>query len=283
MARQDGYGGRPGGWSPAGRTHAPPYGRRPADRERTRRHGCVTALMAPFVAAARFQRPGREDRLADPAISGAQVARTCIGVGATAWLFYAYSLRQGAKDVIDDKITEMLLAAAVLMVVGPLVVGAFVVAARPPLRSRYRRRLPGPLTAFGVLFGAAALLAFAFRRDLHDSLFGGIGDVGFVLSLLIGLTSLFLLPFVLASSVLCVHHSFRTADVHEVLPPLLSPVVVVAMSVLQAVDGPPVNAPQGVWLLFLAGAPLSVTALSVWELRRLRTRYGITVRGALGR
>ncbi|GLX19564.1 hypothetical protein [Streptomyces lavendulae] len=292
MEQRDGYGGygryggqgrQPGGWAPAGRTAAPPYGRPSADRERTRRHGCVTVLMAPFVAAARFQRPGRADRLADPAMSRAQVARTGIGLGATAWLFYAYTLRQGAKDVIDDKLTEMLLAAAVLMVVGPLAVGAFVVAARPPLRGRYRRRLPGPLTAFGVLFGAAALLAFAFRRDLHDRLFGGIGDVGFLLSLLIGLTSLFLLPFVLASSVLCVHHSFRTADVHEVLPPLLSPVVVVAMSVLQAVDGPPVNAPQSVWLLFLAGAPLSVTALSVWELHRLRTRYGITLRGALGR
>ncbi|MFE6911621.1 hypothetical protein [Streptomyces erythrochromogenes] len=284
MARRDGYGRQPDGWSTAGRTDTGPYRTSPAaGRERAPRHGCVTVLVAPFVTAARFQRPGREDRLADPAISGAQVARTCIGLGATAWLFYAYSLRHGAKDVIDDKLAEMLIAAAVLMVVGPLVVGAFLIAARPPLRARYRRRLSGPLTAFGVLFGAAALLAFAFRRDLHDPLFAAAGDIGFVLGLLISLTALFLVPFVLTSSVLCVHHSFRTADVHEVLPPLLSPVVVVAMSVLQAVDGPPVNAPHGVWLLFLAGAPLSVTALSVWELRRLRTRYGITLRGALGR
>ncbi|THA83824.1 hypothetical protein [Streptomyces sp. A0592] len=284
MARRNGYGRQPDGWSAAGRAGTGPYGTPPPPgREQAPRHGCVTVLMAPFVAAARFQRPGREDRLADSAMSGARVARTCIGLGATVWLFYAYSLRQGAKDVVDDKLTEMLIAAAVLMVVGPLAVGAFVVAARPPLRDRYRRRLPGPLTAFGVLFGAAALLAFSFRRDLHDRLFGGVGDVGLILSLLIGLTSLFLVPFVLTSSVLCVHHSFRTADVHEVLPPLLSPVVVVAMAVLQAIDGPPVNAPQGVWFLFLAGAPLSVTALTFWELRRLRTRYGITLRGALGR
>ncbi|MFF9053463.1 hypothetical protein ACF09Z_20230 [Streptomyces erythrochromogenes] len=284
MARRDGYGRPSDGWSTAGRADTGSYRTPPAaGREQAPRHGCVTVLLAPFVTAARFQRPGREDRLADPAISGAQVARTCIGLGATAWLFYAYSLRHGAKDVIDDKLAEMLIAAAVLMVVGPLVVGAFVIAARPPLRARYRRRLSGPLTAFGVLFGAAALLAFAFRRDLQDRLFGGAGDVGFLLGFLIGLTALFLVPFVLTSSVLCVHHSFRTADVHEVLPPLLSPVVVVAMSVLQAVDGPPVNAPHGVWFLFLAGAPASVTALSFWELRRLRTRYGITLRGALGR
>ncbi|MEV7614369.1 hypothetical protein [Streptomyces sp. NPDC089799] len=254
-----------------------------AQPPRPQRHGCVTVLMAPFVTAARFQRPGREDRLDDPAIARAQVARTGIGLAATAWLFYAYSLRQGAKDVIDDKIVEVLISAAVLMVVGPLAVGAFVVAARPPLRREYSRRLGGPLTAFGVLFGSAALLAFSFRSDLSGRLFAEAGGVGVVLSLIAGPVALFLLPFVLTSSVLCVHHSFRTADVHEVLPSLLSPVVVVVMSVLQAVDGPPVNAPQGVWFLFLAGAPLSVTALSVWEQRRLRTRYGITLRGALGR
>ncbi|WP_327308453.1 hypothetical protein OG730_37455 [Streptomyces sp. NBC_01298] len=250
---------------------------------RRRRHGCATALLAPFVAAARFQRPGRQDRLTDPAISGAQVARTCIGLGATVWLFFAYTLRREAGGVINDKLVEMLIAAAVLMAVGPLVVGAFVCSARPPLRSRYRRRLPGPLTAFGVLFGAAALLVFSFRGSLNGPFIAGGGVAGSLLSLLTGMASLFLLPFVLASSVLSVHHSFRTADVHEVLPPLLSPVVVTVMSALQALDGPPVNAPQSVWLLFLAGAPLSVTALSFWELSRLRTRYGITLRGALGR
>ncbi|MCX4776107.1 hypothetical protein [Streptomyces sp. NBC_01264] len=212
------------------------------------------------------------------------MARTCIGLGATVWLFYAYTLRQEAKGVLNDKLVEMLIASAVLMVVGPLVVGAFVFSARPPLRSRYRRRLPGPLTAFGVLFGAAALLAFSFQNNLNGPFIAGAGVVaGSLLSLLTGMASLFLLPFVLASSVLSVHHSFRTADVHEVLPPLLSPVVVTVMSVLQAIDGPPVNAPQSVWLLFLAGAPLSVAALSFWELSRLRTRYGITLRGALGR
>ncbi|MFG3527629.1 hypothetical protein ACGF8B_12905 [Streptomyces sp. NPDC047917] len=31
------------------------------------------------------------------------------------------------------------------------------------------------------------------------------------------------------------------------------------------------------------GGPLSVTAVSLWELRRLRTRHGLTLRRALGR
>lgn len=286
MARRyDGNRQQDTGWRTGRAPGADPYGQggQGSDRPGRGRHGCVTALMTPFVLAARIQRPGRPDRLADPAIGRARVARTAIGLGATVWLFYAFSLRHGAKDVLDDKLTEMLISAAVLMVVGPLAVAAFVLAARPHPRALYRRRLRGPSTAFAGLSGGAALLWFALSSGLRDDLFAAAGDVGFLLSLLTGLMGLFMVPFLLASSVLCVHHSFRTADVHEVLPPLLSPVVVVVMSVLQAFDGPPVNAPQAVWFLFLAGAPLSVTALSWWELRRLRTRYGMTVRSALGR
>ncbi|MBW5484198.1 hypothetical protein [Streptomyces bambusae] len=323
MARRGEYGRRPDGWQPegwqlegqqpngrqpdgwqqAGANGAGPYGpdairrpdgvrrpdavRRPgpaaAGRNGTERHGCATALMAPFVLAARTQRPARPDRLADPAIAGAQVARTGIGLAATVWLFYAFTLREDAEDVFNDKLAEVLISAGVLLIVGPLAVAAFVVSARPPLRARYRQRLRGPVTAFGCLFGAAVLQWIALRSDVRDQLFAWAGDIGFVLGLVLGLASFFLLPFVLTSSVLCVHHAFRTADVHEVLPPLLSPVVVVVMSVLQAVDGPPVNAPQSVWFAFLAGAPLTVTALSVWELRRLRNLHGITLRAALGR
>ncbi|QKV90353.1 hypothetical protein HUT19_18840 [Streptomyces sp. NA02950] len=35
-------------------------------------------------------------------------------------------------------------------------------------------------------------------------------------------------------------------------------------------------------LCFLLGGPLSVTAVSLWELRRLWDRFGVTVRGRAG-
>ncbi|MEV4196390.1 hypothetical protein [Streptomyces toxytricini] len=82
---------------------------------------------------------------------------------------------------------------------------------------------------------------------------------------------------------LCVHHAFRTADVHEVLPPLLSPVVVLVMSVLHAFDGPAGQRPAGRLVRVPRGRAALGTALSAWELRRLRTRYGTTLRRALGR
>jgi hypothetical protein len=35
--------------------------------------------------------------------------------------------------------------------------------------------------------------------------------------------------------------------------------------------------------VFVLGAPVSVTAVALWELRRLRTLHALTIRGALMR
>jgi hypothetical protein len=114
-------------------------------------------------------------------------------------------------------------------------------------------------------------------------------------------TAVVLLPFVVlalpmclvvvamgAFSVLsCVWYSFnscfRLGDVHELLPALVSPVLVWSLFVLSCLDGPDVNAPPLVLYPFLLGGPLSVTALSVWEIQRLNRRYGMTFASALGR
>ncbi|MBT2405447.1 MULTISPECIES: hypothetical protein [unclassified Streptomyces] len=253
------------------------YVRRPAAGPADdRRRGCVGFLLLPFVLAARIHRPARPDRIVDGAIERAQITRTAVGVIATCWLIYAYPLRESAGSVLSDKLTEVLLSAGLLLILGPIALAAFVLGARRPGPAFYRPRLRGPLTALGALFGTALLMWLIPNLD-------SIGGLGFVLTFVGGLGYLFLVPFAVASAVLCVHHTFRTADVHEVLPPLISPVLVWAMCVFQLFDSPPVTAPLGVRILFLMGPPLSVTALSFWELRRLRACYGITVRRALGR
>ncbi|MCX4528571.1 MULTISPECIES: hypothetical protein [unclassified Streptomyces] len=253
--------------------------RRPAARPgNDARNGCVSLLLLPFQLAARIHRPARPDRIVDGAIERAQIARTAVGVIATCWLVYAYPLRESAGAVLGDKLTEVLVSAGLLLVLGPLALVAFVCAARRPGPAFYRARLRGPLTALGSLFGTV------FLMWLVPNGFGAVpGGLGSVLSLVGGIGYLFLVPFALASAVFCVHFTFRTADVHEVLPPLVSPVLVWAMAFFQLFDTPPVAAPLGVRILFLVGPPLSVTALSAWELRRLRAYYGITLRGALGR
>lgn len=166
----------------------------------------------------------------------------------------------------------------------PIALTVFVLATRPPWRAVYRGRLIGPLAAFGVLLGGAA---FNWLIVLKGSGVGLTSQLGWAVQIvalpLLLAATLFALPFFITAVVLSVHHVFRVADVHEVLPPLISPVLVWSMFTVQLFDSSPVTAPAWVRALFMIGTPLSVTALSLWELRRLRTHFGVTVRGALNR
>ncbi|MER5730188.1 hypothetical protein ABT084_17915 [Streptomyces sp. NPDC002138] len=248
-----------------------------------RRRGCVGFLLLPVHLAGRLHRPTRPDRLVDHAIERAQIARSLIGLFATFWLLYSYPVRESAQGLLEDRLAELIVSAGLLLVLAPLMIGAFVYCARPPGPAFYRRRLRGPLISLGALLATAAVFWGAvLQQGLATTVFGA-GAMGMLLTPVIGILGLFSLPFTLASAALCVHHAFRTADVHEVLPPLISPVLVWALAAVQVFENAPVDAPLPVRILFLLGPPLSVTALSGWEVRRLRVRYGITLRGALGR
>ncbi|MEV4442754.1 hypothetical protein AB0K09_27815 [Streptomyces sp. NPDC049577] len=248
--------------------------------------GCGGCLAAPFVVAAVWARPSREDRVVDEGIEAAQIARTAIGVLATAWLVYVYPMRESAKNFVEDKLVEVFISAGVLAVVGPAALVAFVIAARGPHRALYRARLMSPLLSFASLLGSAGLLWFLLLQGGGHDLANSPGLPALLQPVVLILTTalaLFMVPLTLATAFLSVHHVFRTADVHEVLPPLISPVLVWSMFAIQLFDSPPVAAPLWIRILFLVGPPLSVTALSAWELRRLRTHHGMTLRGALSR
>ncbi|MDW4912541.1 hypothetical protein [Streptomyces californicus] len=248
----------------------------------TRTAGCLRLLTFPFRTAHRLFRPNRYDRIRDPAITAAQVARTAVGGVATVWLIRSYPLQESAADVAKDQVLELLLSAGVLIVAGPVAVACFVLSARPPARAVYVRRLSGPAGAFAALLGSAAALWFLLLGGAAQvtETAGGVPFVG-VLASMAGVV--FGVPFIAAAVVLSVHYSFRVGDVCEVLPPLLSPVLVWSLFVFQALDGSPVAAPQAVEALFATGPPLSVSLLSAWELQRLRTRHRLTIRRALGR
>ncbi|UYQ65985.1 hypothetical protein [Streptomyces peucetius] len=88
-------------------------------------------------------------------------------------------------------------------------------------------------------------------------------------------------PFGLYGIAQSLVHAFRTADLHETIPPLLAALLVWEVALFDVFRGTYDSVPFGVRVAFTLGAPLSVTAVSMWELRRLRTRHGITLRAAL--
>ncbi|MFJ3924618.1 hypothetical protein [Streptomyces sp. NPDC090022] len=66
--------------------------------------------------------------------------------------------------------------------------------------------------------------------------------------------------------------SFDTAAVHTALPAVLSGVLVWEATALGLATGGPPPGPPAVQICALLGGPVPVTALSWWEIHRLRTR-----------
>ncbi|MFI1225977.1 MULTISPECIES: hypothetical protein [Streptomyces] len=248
----------------------------------TRIAGCLRLLVLPLRTAHRLFHPNRQDRITDPAITAAQVTRTAVGGAATLWLLRSYPLQDSASDFAKDRVLELVLSAGLLLVAGPITLACFVLSARPPLRAVYFRRLAGPTAGLTALLGSAVGLGFLLLGGALQvtQALGGLPIVG-VLASAAGL--LFGAPFCAAAVVLSVHYSLRVGDVSEVLPPLLSPVLVWSLFVFQTLDGPHVAAPPAIQALFVAGPPVSVTLLSAWELQHLGKRHHLTIRRALGR
>lgn len=256
---------------------------------------------------AKLTTPSRPGLVQDPVISWLQRARTVLGLLATVWLVMAYPLRKGREEFVLDKLGNLAIGCAILLSAGAVGVTLFIIAARAPLGGVYARRLVGPLTVIGAIalgIGLCWLMVLALRGEIisesemarYDITFGLFGETaGKGITALVGLALLvggtigcavvliFSIFITLLVTFRALNSCFRTADVHELLPALLSPLLVWSLFALSLGDTPDVAAPPAVLYSFLLGGPLTVTVLSVWEIRRLRRRYGITLRTALGR
>ncbi|MFE0135932.1 hypothetical protein ACFWY6_30825 [Streptomyces sp. NPDC059037] len=255
--------------------------------------GARDAAAQPLNLARRFGTPNRPGAIEDRTISALQSGRTLLGLAATLWLVFAYPLRQGREEFVVGKVEDLLVAAAFAVVAILLASALFIGFAHSSLRRVYLRRTTQPLgtlLALAVGVGVLWVCWYVLREGL------GLTDnqgpfllrlFYFLLSFAAGLASLVGilvgLLYTIALLVYAVNSCFRAGAIHELLPPVLSPVLLWGLAVLQLFDDAAVAAPPVVLYAFTLGAPVSVTLLSVWEIRRLRGRYGVTLRGALGR
>lgn len=245
-------------------------------------------------ANAAAPRPGQ---IRDRVIGRLQSGRTLAGLAATGWMLVSYPLAEGRGEFVLGKLVDLVAGFGILCVAGLVAVTVFITASRPPLRRVYLRRLKAPgetlralLIGSVMAWGGGTLLAKLLGGEIVP--WGRIHSHGILATVaasvpLVVLVLPVCLVFTLMGAVFvlsCVWYSFnscfRLGDVHELLPALVSPVLVWALFVLSCLDGPDVAAPPLVLYPFLLGGPLSVTALSAWEIRRLNRRYGMTFTSA---
>ncbi|MBO8187224.1 hypothetical protein [Streptomyces spirodelae] len=266
------------------------------------RPGPIGRLNRAFRVGLGTTRQDLRGRLHDSTIARMRRSRTLLGMVAAGWLVMAYPLSEGREEFALGKLVELVIACGILLVGSFVGIAVFLIASTPDRRRDFTRRLGGPISSVLALATGPAitwLSVTTVKGDLVDgpgliaffSSIVGSGIICRVLSLLVLLLGAFValvllvvsLIYTIVAAYVCVNSCFRAAEVHELLPALLSPLLVWSLFVFQLIDGPDVAAPPEVLYTFLLGGPLTVTALSVWEVRRLRSRYGITLRTALGR
>lgn len=220
----------------------------------------------------------------DPLVSVIQVVRTVVGLAAVLWAVFAYQLVDDLREVVDERLTQSWISLVLLSVAFPVTLMVLVLAAHRSVRRVLSRRMLRPLGALLALVASIALFpllnevnVLEVRNPLLAVLMLPVGLVGTLVVVL------WVLPFFLYGAVMCLVHVFRTADVHETVPSILMTVIVWLVSLIDLVTGAYEGAPLLVQLALIFGGPVSVTGVAVWELWRLRTRHGVTLRGALGR
>lgn len=264
-----------------------PYGPQPTRPAARRRGGCLSfgligALLrsAHRVATRLFANEG-DNRIVDRTVDRVQMARTVLGALATVGLILAYNVDPNRwQDAAESSAAQLLIAPFVLIVAAPLVIVGFIYYAPPHLRPHLRSRLRAPLKAVGwyvltlvVVWGILVVTALTVNADDGKDWWEYVLAVASLAVIVWGF------PFWFMASLYSARSAFNSAQVHPMLPPVLTMTLVWVFAALNVIgDGAP---PGSAVVQFCStlGGPLSVTAVSLWELRRMKTRFGVTLRG----
>ncbi|MFJ3830357.1 hypothetical protein ACIPWI_20615 [Streptomyces sp. NPDC090046] len=137
------------------------------------------------------------------------------------------------KAVAGARLNRSWAGVLVLVCASPVVAVALVAAARSDLRRLYLRRALRPLGAVAAVMASMDTSALAMTPEL-----AGLRDaVGLPGKIALGVLCLWSIGFALYGIVLSPVHVFRTADIHEAVPPVLAGVLVWEMALLDVITG----------------------------------------------
>lgn len=237
--------------------------------------------VGPIHTARRVFKPSRPGIVEDPFIARMQKIRTLVGLGAVVWLSLTYKIAKSAGGVASDRFSQSWSSVLVLSVTFPVVVAILLVRAAPAVRRELLRRAAKSFGAMAALVAAVFVFPAGVLTGFVDGRFATNPVMTVVTFTGILLTLVWVLPFIIWGIGLALVHVFRTADIHETLPPVLAITLVWEMALVDLFTDAYAGVPVAVRILLMLGAPLSVTAVGVWELRRLRIHYGLRIRHVL--
>ncbi|MGW0814880.1 hypothetical protein ACWD00_16755 [Streptomyces viridiviolaceus] len=236
----------------------------------TRTHGSWTggtltarSFLKPHHVARAMFHPAWIPESVDPSVE--QLKRVRIIAGAVASLG-VYTFVEGGF-AFTELLENALTASAVLLFLTPLTVGVMLFVWR---RTGTVRRLREPLlnSLKLLLLFIGSVVATVVLLQLANSMGGPA-------ILPIGFTALWMVGFVGAGAFRISGNFFGTAVVHRCLPPLLATVTTWLMALPDLITGDLHGLSLTMGIVFILGAPMTVTAIALLEMGRLKRRYGI--------
>ncbi|MFI8945936.1 hypothetical protein ACIGO6_05385 [Streptomyces sp. NPDC053750] len=199
----------------------------------------------------------------DPTVERLKRARLIAGTIAAVGV---YTFIEGGF-AFDEMLENMLTASAVLLFITPLTVGVMLYVWR---RGGTVRALKVPL-----LNSLKLLLLFVGTLVLTVVLLQTASGSAGLLLLVLGPLALWLVVVVARGAVHVSGNFFGTAATHRCLPPLLATVTTWLMAIPDLVTGDLHGLSLTMGVVFILGAPVTVTCIALLEAGRLRRRYGI--------
>ncbi|MFC9127410.1 hypothetical protein ACFT4A_11240 [Streptomyces sp. NPDC057099] len=231
--------------------------------------GTLTArsLLKPQDVARAVFHPAWIPESLDPSVERLKKFRVVAGAVASLGV---YTFIQGGFD-FTELLENAMTASVVLLFLTPLTVGAMLYVWR---RGGTVRQLRVPLLnslKLLVLFVGCVAALLVLVRTVNGSAHPAV-IIG------VGVTMMWMLIFTAYGAVRVSGNFFGTAAVHRCMPPLLAMVTSWLMAVPDLVTGDLHGLSLTLGIVFILGAPLTVTAIALLEMGRLRRRYGIRLK-----
>ncbi|MGW2786781.1 hypothetical protein ACWC3X_37135 [Streptomyces populi] len=236
-------------------------------RERWTRDGLtVRTFLQPKRMARALFHPAWIPEPVDPSVERLKRVRVVAGAVAA---FGVYTFVQHKFDT-DEILGNVLTAALVLLFVTPLTVGVMLCVWR---RTGTVRQLRRPL--LGSLKLLLLFIGMAVAAVLLMQLATAVGGAALVP---LGFVALWLIGVVAHGAVQLSGNYFGSAAVHRCLPPLLASVTTWLMAIPDLITGDLHGLSLTMGIVFVLGAPVTVTTIAALEMNRLRRHCGIRLR-----
>ncbi|MFV0136665.1 hypothetical protein ACLGIH_26250 [Streptomyces sp. HMX87] len=226
--------------------------------------GDLTArdLLRPGRAARAVFHPVWIPDALDPSIERLKRVRLIAGTIAAVGV---YTYVEGGF-AFEEMLENMLTASAVLLFITPLTVGVMLwVWRRGGTVRALRTPLLNSLKLLLLFVGTIVLTVYLLRSASRAGMF----------VLVLAPLAFWLLAFVARGAVCVSGNFFGTAGVHRCLPPLLATVTTWLMALPDLLTGDLHGLGLTLGIVFILGAPVTVTGIALLETGRLRRRYGI--------